>query len=230
VPLLNSSSSQPSRNYLGECTSQTATRSPTARFACVTSLPCSFHATTAVGASTALTSSSTQSTTIVLFGRPGAAVMPSFLSIQSKISSQLIPSNLALRRERDWASGLRPTLYCTRPTYSQPLSFDANSKQDITCPVCSTQTCKTCTSVAHKGSCQADETTELVLSALNYGTFKRCPRCNQMIETEGCNHMTCATCKYEFCWLCCRRWSDCRGTCQNLALFVSFLLIGSSPL
>jgi hypothetical protein len=124
--------------------------------------------------------------------------------------------DLALRRERDWASGLHPTLYCARPTCSQPLSLDANSKQDITCSVCSAQTCKTCASLTHEGPCQNDETTELVLSALNYGTFKRCPQCNQMIElTEGCNHMTCATCKYEFCWLCYKRWSDCRGICQE---------------
>ena len=124
--------------------------------------------------------------------------------------------DLALRRERDWASGLRPTLYCARPTCSKPLTVDANSRQDITCSACSAQTCRLCLSLAHRGTCQTDETTELVLSALNYGTFKRCPQCNQMIElTEGCNHMTCATCKCEFCWLCCRAWADCRATCQD---------------
>jgi hypothetical protein len=124
--------------------------------------------------------------------------------------------DLALRRERDWAPGLRPTLYCARPSCSQPLTVDANSGQNNVCSACSVQTCKACTSLTHRGPCQLDETMELLLGAPYYGTFKRCPECNQMIElTEGCNHMTCATCRYEFCWLCCRRWSDCFGTCHD---------------
>ena len=32
---------------------------------------------------------------------------------------------------------------------------------------------------------------------------KRCPRCNIFTEkNEGCNHMTCTSCKYQWCWLC----------------------------
>ena len=49
---------------------------------------------------------------------------------------------------------------------------------------------------------------------------KRCPNCEMWTEkNEGCNHMTCVSCKFQWCWLCEKKYTDRHfqfGTCQGL--------------
>lgn len=46
---------------------------------------------------------------------------------------------------------------------------------------------------------------------------KQCPQCKIAIEkNDGCNHMTCKQCSYEFCWICLERYPCPRGSyCPN---------------
>jgi len=38
---------------------------------------------------------------------------------------------------------------------------------------------------------------------------KKCPKCGVRIEkSQGCNHMTCRACKYEWCWVCNGDWTQ----------------------
>ena len=69
-------------------------------------------------------------------------------------------------------------------------------------------------------SCQNHSLSNSLNVLENSDTVKRCPNCKFYIELrDGCNHMTCSNCKYEFCWLCLERYTighfD-RGKCRGL--------------
>ena len=53
--------------------------------------------------------------------------------------------------------------------------------------------------------------------------IKQCPNCKMWTEkNEGCNHMKCAECKYEWCWLCGEKYSlnhYREGKCNGLQFF-----------
>ena len=53
--------------------------------------------------------------------------------------------------------------------------------------------------------------------------LKKCPNCKIWTEkNEGCNHMTCAECKYQWCWLCGGKYSYnhfYEGKCNGLQFF-----------
>ena len=53
--------------------------------------------------------------------------------------------------------------------------------------------------------------------------IKRCPCCRMWTEkNEGCNHMTCVECKFQWCWLCQKRYTydhfD-KGACTGLQFY-----------
>jgi hypothetical protein len=71
------------------------------------------------------------------------------------------------------------------------------------CPICSMQICLKCGKSWHpKKSC--DEMIDMDYEAWAKGReIQPCPKCRHKIEkVDGCNHMTCAVCGYNWCWLC----------------------------
>ena len=63
--------------------------------------------------------------------------------------------------------------------------------------------CFDCLNPPH-GTKQCDQNLENQFLKWKKGKrVKRCPRCQMYTEkNEGCNHMTCVSCKYQWCWLC----------------------------
>jgi len=109
--------------------------------------------------------------------------------------------------------------WCPAPNCSKIVSAPLGT-QDVRCfgkpQCCNYKFCFKCGEEAHQpvgceelvrwqSKCQNDsETANWILA-----NTKRCPKCNTRIEkNQGCNHMTCRQCKYEFCWICMGAWSD----------------------
>ena len=63
--------------------------------------------------------------------------------------------------------------------------------------------CFNCLKPPH-GNNSCDKTLEKEFLKWKKGKrVKRCPRCQIYTEkNEGCNHMTCVSCKYQWCWIC----------------------------
>ena len=79
----------------------------------------------------------------------------------------------------------------------------AENDEKATCPECNIEICTKCNQPSHnKTSCQSALDGELK-NWSNKKEVQRCPKCKILVEkTEGCNHMTCFVCHFEFCWLC----------------------------
>ena len=86
-------------------------------------------------------------------------------------------------------------------------SIKVNDDFKLTCSKCNTEICFNCAAAWHGDiNLTCDDVLDKKLDEWAISSSKDvqyCPKCNARIEKlEGCNHMTCSYCKYEFCWLC----------------------------
>ena len=106
----------------------------------------------------------------------------------------------------------------------------------LVCPICSEEVCFNCGQRWHGYFVGCNQNVDIGYSrwAINKDVQK-CPKCRIRIEkAEGCNHMTCQSCHYEFCWICRGPYSSnhydpwnifpcITSTSPTLALIVTFL-------
>lgn len=105
---------------------------------------------------------------------------------------------------------------CERIAYAlSPAAMEAEGSV-ASCDACTTQFCLVCGDEPHAPAhckklakwnekCRNEsETANWILA-----NTKSCPKCVSRIEkNQGCNHMTCQKCRFEFCWICMGDWHD----------------------
>jgi len=88
--------------------------------------------------------------------------------------------------------------------------------REVTCQNCHLSFCFRCGLDAHaplscKGLAEWNEKCSNESETANWfvANTKKCPNCSTHIEkNQGCNHMHCNMCKYDFCWICLGKWAD----------------------
>ena len=103
--------------------------------------------------------------------------------------------------------------YCPAPGCAKVAIGSGVTKVNCTC---SNPFCFRCGEEAHD-PCSCIQLSEWSLKCSNesetanwiLANTKKCPKCTTRIEkNQGCNHMNCKLCKYEFCWICMGSWAD----------------------
>ena len=129
-------------------------------------------------------------------------------------------------------------IFCPFPDCGMGL-IPEPGQQRIQCSECKFVFCSQCQNEYHSGKCAAAPKNQQAPQGETPNRFnqnierarwvaaneryvreisKACPRCRAAIQkTEGCNHMTCLICKFEFCWLCLIKWGR---NCQDSHWFL----------
>ena len=100
--------------------------------------------------------------------------------------------------------------FCCKPGCEGTMIGSKITKRKLICPLCSTAICFNCNQPWHGLFVGCNKNVDIGYTkwALNKDVSK-CPKCRMAIEKdEGCNHMTCSSCHYEFCWICKGPYND----------------------
>lgn len=142
-------------------------------------------------------------------------VEPSFVMNEFKENEKLLNKYLYFTLQKNDQISWCPTPDCL---YGFMWEID---DPKFSCPKCNKSYCLKCKCEYHHGiSCNEIEKKESDKNDIEFirlaklSKFKQCPECKRWIEKQdGCNHMTCI-CKYEFCYICGKKYSNTHGNCE----------------
>jgi len=101
---------------------------------------------------------------------------------------------------------------CTNVFISDQPKFEKKLK----CTECQYEWCSECGESWHSGTCEQFQQWKVENSKeeKNFNDWKKnntkpCPSCKVRTQkNDGCNHMTCGNCRYQWCWLCDGKYSS----------------------
>lgn len=105
--------------------------------------------------------------------------------------------------------------WCTAPRCDRIIRVFGAGVSTVNC-ACGYQFCFQCNEESH-APCSCTNLQEWLDKCRNesetahwiIANTKVCPKCRVRIEkNQGCNHMTCSSCKHEFCWVCDGSWAE----------------------
>ena len=92
--------------------------------------------------------------------------------------------------------------WCIRPGCENVVQITDPSNPFIKCS-CGQEFCFKCNNPWHPSMRCEDFIDKIYKSYIKSAEVKFCPKCRSLIEkNDGCNHMTCIQCNYQFCWIC----------------------------
>ena len=117
------------------------------------------------------------------------------------------------------------TRFCPVPGCSALIDTEVPSLPHIICPSCRAEYCFYCMRSWHgpNVTCEESKKKEKELEPdsasiqfeewVEKNNAKSCPNCKIMIEkVSGCNHMTCKSCSFAFCWICLEKYESAHYT------------------
>ena len=130
----------------------------------------------------------------------------------SKFESFQVKSFVELSSDSRWCPGPG----CNRIAVCKHSVATQCGAAVATCDTCATRFCIKCGEEPHAPiSCRdlakwsikcRDESETANWIIVN---TKPCPKCSSRFEkNQGCNHMTCQQCRFEFCWICMNSWTS----------------------
>ena len=136
--------------------------------------------------------------------------------IKKTVDDNIYSKYVKFRRRQIYLENIKKGLIpCVYPDCEEWIPYREGREPFVRCAL-GHEFCAICKQPPHgKKKCKNKEMERITKKN---SKIKPCPRCSNLIEkVDGCNHITCNLCQYEFCWLCLKKYSNYHYSMFNLS-------------